>query len=214
MLVKANRAIAGRRYRTQTGTLIEISVSDTPDQFGQTVPRFEPRTGCVLFHRVDEKTGEANKSVLHPVGFSDYLLEDGLSEEESKKIHFKGPGRKKHPDRTWRGWAWHNKRQTEAVLSLARERGCYVKETANYYSIGFNGATLCALYRNGDMGFSKPHPHLEKHYAFSKKKNAGFCEYWLPLRMVGGLQRFLEHFNFFITEEKERLTKEKRGASK
>ncbi len=211
MLVKAKDALPGRRYKTNKGFLIEIAVADSPDEYGAPQVK-KSRDGLVLFHQVNETTGETRKSTLHSVGFADYELEDGLSEEESRALHFpKRSGRKKHYDRRWRGWAWKNKNAMESILDLAAERGCYVRETANYFSIGVDGITLCALYRNGNMGFPRVHDYLNKHYVFSHKNNDGFCESWLPLKSVG-IQRFLEHLSYYITEERERLAKEGKRA--
>lgn len=179
MLVKCEKAIPGKQYRTQRGVLVEISVGKEKNKYGHPLAQNEPKTGRVLVHRVDEQTKKVDYSTAIPIPL-DYMLEDGLSKEESKKLHKLHVGRKPHADKTWRGWAFKNRDWPESILSLSKGMNLFIKPTANYFSLSWNGFTFGAVYRNGDLAFPKQFKNI--HDKLSKIPSADFCAYRLSLK--------------------------------
>jgi len=210
VLVKCKHALPGKQYRTQKGILVEISNAKNPDKLGNPKAKFDRLSGRLLVHRVDEQTGKTDYANHVPV-MLDYELEDGLDEETSKRVHRRHPGRKPHGDKTWRGWALKNRDKAERILLLGQQRGLYVKSTANYYSMAWNGVLFFALYRNGDLAFPKmPKALSEKIVKFP---NDQYCEFRLKLAELTPKEFdiFVEKLNVHITERRDFLQSRREG---
>lgn len=204
MEVKLKRCLPGHRYRTQKDVLIEVSVAKEKDLYGRSQPRTEAATGRILVHLVDEKTGKANYADTTPI-MQSYVMHDNLPEAESKIKHGMTPGKPRQPDKSFRGWALRCKHRMRTILTLSIQRGCYVKDTSNYYTIGMNGQTFFKFYKNGVLKFHTLPKGLKEHYEISTAKwvtKYGHGRYALNLRGVPVVQWsvFIERLNFWLSE--------------
>jgi len=136
MPVIAKKAQPGSRYRTAKGVVVEMAGDDKgrlrQDDAGSTVLAF----------RVND-AGEIIARPLIPIPFAYPLI----------KVKRERVGRPLHKDKTWRGWAYKNPEYPRAVLRVCTEAGCYLKESANYLTVGHQGRTILAVFRSGQVGF-------------------------------------------------------------
>jgi hypothetical protein len=148
MKVLAKNTIGGRRYLTQKNVLVEVVAISKDDSR----PR-QAATGHILVWVVGDD-GVTNTSRRVPIELS-YQLTDPHPETLPPRSHKRG--RVFHDDKTWRGWAYPRLHRPlpEAVLKAARDRECYLKPTANYITIGWNGVKLFSVFRDGNVAFSK-----------------------------------------------------------
>jgi hypothetical protein len=168
--IQASQTIAGHRYMTAKGVVVEIAASvqgsKTPGQ--ATMPRLDHSRQITAYPVLTDGTVDKAHSTSIP---ATYVLGVGV-----KGKGFPKPGRKPLPKSLWRGRA-RDSVVPNSLMLLAKENGCYAHEATHYFLIGYEGRSVFAIFRNGTLGFHK------------KFENADFDE--LKVEDIGG--RFMPY---------------------
>ncbi len=120
------------------------------------------RTGVELKARsMDLIPGKDNELLTKgdgSVGF--WILTNGVQTDKFCWVppyHSFGKGHwARDPTNKWTGWGYSHRKTMDELLACATQiQGMWAKECAKYYRIGYGGATVCCVYKNGVIAFAE-----------------------------------------------------------
>ena len=192
--VQASATIPGNKYQTAKGIIIEIAISAVGEQLHR-----HDKSGHILSHPV-RPNGVPDRSRFNVGIPPNYFLGvDGpgwgfnppesvvpvrhTEENFRKKDKSKEPpkmGRPVLPKSPWYAKArGDNSAIPNDILRIAKQSGCYTKESKNYFIVGFEGRSIFSIFRNGEFGFHRD----PKTPDFEVLKTRTVKERFMPIRV-------------------------------
>lgn len=136
-LVTARQALPGRRYYTAKNVLLQAVRGDD----GKLLVIKNREGEFAAFNRVSEDGTVDPKRHLVFTGYS-----------QLRPAFERRPGRPRHADKTWTGWAQKYSELPNALVKLLSGAGLYRNDRSNYMLFGLDGQTHFVLFRSGHLG--------------------------------------------------------------
>jgi len=209
MPIEARDAIAGRRYRLQTGDVVEILANPAALRAGQ-IKQIRSRDGAFVHaNAVSEQNEIIPEKRTNPLVIPlFYLLEawDGRPPQALSKpvVAIQEPikrrGRTEKIDTLWMGWAVGYIQDMDSLLGIMKSEAGWVSpivKNRHYYLCGYNKEPILGLYRWGELGFREtPNNAVLRRYPLrTRTKPPNFLPWRIDLSAVMATGKWTELMN-------------------